>query len=183
MSNRRTFIKLISTLAVMPLILPTLSASAKRKPRILLRSSWQTVNIGDIGHTFGIIALITKYIPKAEVILWPVNINGGVESLLQKSFPGLRIVKGRFEDADSIAELERTFHECDVFVHSSGPYVVRTADFERWQKLTGKPFGMYGISLETADDRLKNLLNEASFIFTAIYPVVGLKMPYGCVCP
>ena len=27
-------------------------------PRILLRSSWQTVNIGDIAHTPGVIALL-----------------------------------------------------------------------------------------------------------------------------
>lgn len=35
---------------------------ANRRPRILLRSSWQVVNIGDIAHTLGVLALLEKYI-------------------------------------------------------------------------------------------------------------------------
>ena len=48
-------------------------AQAKRNdrpPRILLRSSWQCVNIGDIAHTPGVLALLEKHLPEAEVILW-----------------------------------------------------------------------------------------------------------------
>ena len=41
-----------------------------RRPRILLRSSWQMVNIGDIAHTPGVLALLEKHIPGAEVTLW-----------------------------------------------------------------------------------------------------------------
>jgi hypothetical protein len=48
-----------------------LLAATKRAPRIVLRSSWQTVNIGDIGHTPGVLALIEKHIPEADVTLWP----------------------------------------------------------------------------------------------------------------
>ena len=43
------------------------TASAQKKPpRILLRSSWQIVNIGDIAHTPGVLALIEKYLPEAD---------------------------------------------------------------------------------------------------------------------
>ena len=35
----------------------------KRAPRILLRSSWQTVNIGDIAHTPGVLRLLEKHLP------------------------------------------------------------------------------------------------------------------------
>ncbi len=38
----------------------SLLAQAKRPMRILLRSSWQTVNIGDIAHTPGMLALLEK---------------------------------------------------------------------------------------------------------------------------
>ena len=41
-----------------------------RRPRILLRSSWQVVNIGDIAHTPGVLALLEKHLPEAEVRLW-----------------------------------------------------------------------------------------------------------------
>src|SRR5579871_2707942 len=44
---------------------------SRKKPVILLRSSWQTVNIGDIGHTPGALTLLEKYFPEADVTLWP----------------------------------------------------------------------------------------------------------------
>ena len=53
--NRRNF--LCATAAA--LAAPSLSLSQeKRRPRIVLRSSWQTVNIGDIGHTPGVLTLL-----------------------------------------------------------------------------------------------------------------------------
>ena len=36
------------------------SAFSARTPRILLRSSWQSVNIGDVGHTPGALDLIAR---------------------------------------------------------------------------------------------------------------------------
>jgi len=35
-------------------------------PSILVRSFWQTVNIGDIGHTPGLLALLEKHLPEVE---------------------------------------------------------------------------------------------------------------------
>ena len=61
-------------------------ADEKRKPRVLLRSSWQTVNIGDIAHTPGALALLEKHIPDAEVRLWPSKVDNGVAELLKKRF-------------------------------------------------------------------------------------------------
>ena len=58
-----------------------------RKPRVLLRSSWQTVNIGDIAHTPGVLALLEKHVPDAEVRLWPSKVDNGVAELLKKRFP------------------------------------------------------------------------------------------------
>ena len=42
----------------------------RRPPRILLCSAWQVVNIGDIAHTPGILALLEKCLPGSEVTLW-----------------------------------------------------------------------------------------------------------------
>ena len=42
-------------------------AQPKAAKKILLRSSWQVVNIGDIAHTPGVLALLEKYVPDAEV--------------------------------------------------------------------------------------------------------------------
>ena len=50
--NRRAFIPA----ALAAALAPWLRAADQRPPRIVLRSSWQTVNIGDIGHTPGVLA-------------------------------------------------------------------------------------------------------------------------------
>ena len=63
-------------------------ATTPRRPlRLLLRSSWQTVNIGDIAHTPGVLHLLEKYLPDVEVRLWPSNVDNGVEEMLCKRFP------------------------------------------------------------------------------------------------
>src|SRR5687767_15453257 len=69
-------------------------AKTNRAPRILLRSSWQSVNIGDIGHTPGALSLLEKYFPEAEITLWPGNLGHGSRELLTKGYPRLKIVEG-----------------------------------------------------------------------------------------
>src|SRR5688572_33162525 len=68
-------------------------AADKTPRRILLRSSWQTVNIGDIAHTPGMLALLEKHLPHARVTLWPNALSRGVDELLRRRFPGLRIAQ------------------------------------------------------------------------------------------
>src|SRR4051812_24962919 len=93
--NRRTFLR--TTTAAAALASLHTFAVEKHPPRIVLRSSWQTVNIGDIGHTPGVLALIEKYIPEAEVTLWPTDVRNGVEEMLLRRFPKLRITKDKAE--------------------------------------------------------------------------------------
>ena len=64
--SRRSF--LTTSLAALPSFA---WAQATRPRRILLRNAWQTVNIGDIGHTPGMLKLLEQYLPDAEVRLWP----------------------------------------------------------------------------------------------------------------
>jgi hypothetical protein len=83
--HRRHFIHatLASALAV------TLrAADTGRPPRILLRSSWQVVNIGDIAHTPGVLALIEKHLPDAEVRLWAsADLSEEVAAMEHQRFP------------------------------------------------------------------------------------------------
>ncbi|MDX9868998.1 MAG: polysaccharide pyruvyl transferase family protein, partial [Kiritimatiellia bacterium] len=64
--NRRLFLQRAFAAGVS---LTSRAGAEPRAPRILLRSSWQVVNIGDIAHTPGVLALIEKHLPDAEVIL------------------------------------------------------------------------------------------------------------------
>src|SRR4051812_16042553 len=94
--NRRTFLTSLAAAVPGAALLNAIAAVAdKHPPRILLRSSWQVVNIGDIAHTPGVLALIEKHIPNAEVILWASgDLSPEVAAMEHKRFPKLRIVKG-----------------------------------------------------------------------------------------
>jgi len=86
--KRRTFLQttMVATIATQ------LGAAAKRSPRILLRSSWQVVNIGDIAHTPGVLALIEKHIPEAEVVLWASgDLSAEVAAMEHQRFPQLNV--------------------------------------------------------------------------------------------
>src|ERR1051325_12105190 len=93
--NRRHFI--VSTAAA-ACVTSLRGASTKRPPRILLRSSWQSVNIGDIGHTPGALSLLEKYFPEAEITLWPSELGRGARELLTRGFPRLKIAEGSVKD-------------------------------------------------------------------------------------
>lgn len=144
-------------------------ASAAPK-KILVRSSWQTVNIGDIAHTPGLLHLLETYLPDAEVHLWPSRIDNGVDALLQTRFPKLRIVR------DS-GDLKDAFRDCEFLLHGSGASLVAQNDVVRWSKETGKPYGIYGITLppkkststeatsRAAMEKTVQVLSGASFVF------------------
>lgn len=70
--NRQNFIKQAPALASLLMSIP-LFAQESAKKSILLRSAWQTVNIGDIGHTHGVLRLLEQYLPDVEVKLWPFS--------------------------------------------------------------------------------------------------------------
>ena len=153
--NRRTFLH--ATLAS-ALAASLRAADAQRQPRILLRSSWQTVNIGDIGHTPGMLALLEKHLPDAEVRLWPSKVDNGVKEMLLARFPKLVIVQGA-------EALKTAFAECDFLLHGSGPSLVAEKDVERWSRETGKPYGVGGITLTSPTPQTIGVLSGARFVF------------------
>lgn len=153
-STRRSFLAASAVAAASPL----LARAADRKPKILLRSSWQTVNIGDIAHTPGILALLEKHLPEAEIRLWPSSVNNGVAEMLTARFPKLTIVQ-------KPDELKTAFAECDFLIHGSGPSLVAFNHVARWHAETKKPFGVYGITFSSTDPKQLELLSEAKFAY------------------
>lgn len=153
-----------------------LRADDRRRPKILLRSSWQTVNIGDIAHTPGVLALLEQYLSEAEVRLWPSNVGHGVEDMLRRRFPRLTIVKG--------AEAQRAaFVECDFLLHGSGPSLVAHKDIARWRDETGKPYGVYGITVATLADETAAILSGARFVFFRDSVSLRLAQDRGVAAP
>jgi hypothetical protein len=162
-----------------------------RPRRLVVRSSWQTVNIGDIAHTPGILRLLETHLPNVEVWLWPSNLGNGVRELLSRRFPRVRILDPRKD----VAEI---FAECDFLLHGSGPSLVARRDLRRWREETGKPYGVYGITLdpffvpdskrpagsenEAIDDSL-DLLATADFVFFRDSRSLAFARDQGCPCP
>lgn len=143
MTNRRDFLKKTPSLIGLLMSIPALAQSAitslATKKSIILRSSWQTVNIGDIGHTPGVLALLEKYLPDVEVRLWPSSVENGVAELLTRRFPNVPIIT-------TPEEITKAFSDCVFLLHGSGPSLVARKDVERWHKETAKPYGVYGIT-------------------------------------
>ncbi len=169
MNTRRHFLAslLLASLA---------SAAEKRPPRILLRSSWQTVNIGDIGHTPGVLHLLEEHLPNAEVRLWPSNVGNGVEAMLRARFPKLTIV----QDPES---LKAAFAECDFLLHGSGPSLVAATHVEKWSAETGKPYGIYGITFSANYPKTIELLTGARFAFFRDSVSLQFARDNGVKCP
>ena len=152
--NRRTFLSRTASAAAAGLFIrPSLfaaAAKAGRPPRILLRSSWQSVNIGDIGHTPGALSLIEKHFPAAEVTLWPGSLGHGSRELLMKGYPSLKIVEGSLGDDGKprSAPLAKAWEETDLYLSGSGSGFPASNHAVAFQKATGKPVGVFGVSTD-----------------------------------
>ncbi|MCF7838743.1 MAG: polysaccharide pyruvyl transferase family protein [Candidatus Marinimicrobia bacterium] len=126
------------------------ASSGIARRRVLLRSSWQAVNIGDIAHTFGLLRACARFAPEVEVWLWPMNIELGVREALARHFPEVPLVEGAWDATGqpTTPELARALATCDVLAHGSGPSVVAWKDLEAWRRLTGKPYVICGVTLD-----------------------------------
>ena len=123
--------------------------AGKKRPTILLVSGWQDVNIGDIGHTPGLLHILETFIPKANIILWKKSNGEEVKKLLNKNFPKVKIIYGSVnaeKDVDN-PEILEAFKTADLMIHGSGPLLVGADNLASWMKHTTKPFGV-----ETAID-------------------------------
>ncbi len=151
--NRRRFLQ--SSLAATALagVAPRLFSASRpsgRPPRVLLRNSWQSVNIGDIGHTPGALRLFEEHFPEAELILWPGQLGHGSRDMLVKGFPRLRIVEGSVDanGKPTTPELAKAWADTDVYVSGSGSGFPAHAHAVAFRKATGKPVGVFAVSTD-----------------------------------
>ncbi len=137
---------------------------------ILLRNSWQTVNIGDIAHSPGILNVLYSGIPDCHVILWATqNITEEVIDLIHKGFPDVKVVLNTEEGRE---ELYAAMEWSDMLIHGSAADF-GTEDVELYLRHTGgKPFGVFGVTFNkysifntTPYEEKKALLAKAEFVF------------------
>ena len=164
------------------------AAESGRAPRLLLRSSWQTINIGDIAHTPGLLAILERYLPQAQIYLWPSRIDNGVDEILRTRFPKLNIVQGT-------EALKSAFDQCDFLLHGSGPSLVAERDVVRWSTETQKPYGVYGITLPLQSSSATrpvaaeafaatiDVLSGAEFVYFRDSVSLQVAKDHDCTCP
>ncbi len=150
--NRRHFLaSAAATAATAVALRPSIFAAATksgRPPRILLRSSWQSVNIGDIGHTPGALSLLWKHFPEVEITLWPGELGHGSRDLLTKGYPRLKIAEGSVgaDGKPTKPDLVKAWDEADLYLSGSGSGFPAANHAVAFQKATGKPVGVFGVS-------------------------------------
>lgn len=134
------------------------AAEGGRKPKILLRNGWQSINIGDIAHWIGLFELLDKHGIEADVRFWYGTLADGADTILKKHWPKVQLVKSK-------AEIDAAFAECDFYLSGSGSGFPASADCARWRKETGKPYGVMGVTLTGVNDGIIETLNKADFAY------------------
>src|SRR4051812_40657423 len=174
--NRRTFLRqstaAFSAVAGSAMGVPSVRAGdSNSKPKtILLHSAWQTINIGDIGHTPGTLRIIEQHLPDAQVILWAASLNAPVEAMLRRRFPKVEIIRGSLTSGGGGSEpLKAAIARADLFMRNSG--MGTDTNFMTYCKKQDKPYGLYGQSYFPAfveGDRAAEhiaLLSDAAFVY------------------
>ena len=168
--NRREWLKQTGIIAAGLALSNLLTArTSKKNPTILLVSGWQDVNIGDIAHTPGLLHVLETFLPEAKLILWKKSgYNKKVSEIYSKNFPNVNVLYGNVNEQKEVdnPELLKVFKESDILLHGSGPLLVGADHVASWIKHTGKPFGVFGVTLQNPNEYHQELLKKAAFIFT-----------------
>lgn len=183
MTSRRSFI------ATLLAALGGSVHAANGKPKtILLQSAWDTINIGDIGHTPGTLRVIEQHLPEVKVVLWAMKLDERITAMLKARFPKVEILQGNlFKDGENDKRLQEAVKTCDLFIRNSG--MGQDLTFMQFCEKHGRPYGLFGQSYfptmvegKGAEERIA-LLNNAAFIYTresktlAILKNGGVKPP------
>jgi len=145
--TRRGFLTNAAAVSSLP---PSRGRSA-RPPRILLRSSWQSVNIGDVGHTPGALSLLGSISRRARSRCGRATRHGSRE-LLTRNYPRLKIVEGASTRQGSRhrPSWQRRGKNGRFACRSErfGIGIPASADAIRFHRATGKPVGVFGVSTD-----------------------------------
>ena len=180
MVTRRDFISTLSA----ALGSSAIAASAGEKT-ILLKSAWDTINIGDIGHTPGTLRILEEHLPDVRVIVWAMQLNERITAMLRRRFPKVDIVQGRVDvnGAPLDAPIKAAFARADLFIHNSS--MSHGTSLLAWCRKAGKPCGMYGQSYSPSfvegDAGKANieLLNSAAFVYCRDGNTLAMLMKAG----
>jgi hypothetical protein len=120
-------------------------------PHVLVSTMGMAQNIGDVGHTPSMVRAFGRWAPQASITVWPLRAFGDAErAMLRRHCPQAEVVDGGLDEhgRPNTAALRRAFDDADVFVHGSGPTVHRAAHMAAWAQETGRPYGVFGVTVD-----------------------------------
>lgn len=139
-----------------------------------LVSGWQTVNIGDVAHTPGALTALRRGAPDATITLLAKSIDGQEREMLQRYFPEVNLIEEDLSpDVAPNRALEQFLSEVDVLAHGSGPGLVARVQLAEWSRLTGKPYGFFGVTNDPLRPYSAPLDVSARMIDTLTRPMLG----------
>lgn len=120
-------------------------------PHLLVSTMGMAQNIGDVGHTPSMVRVFGRWAPQASITVWPLRAFGDAElAMLRRHCPRAEVVDGGLDERGrpNTAALRQAFDDADVFVHGSGPAVHRAAHMAAWARETGRPYGVFGVTVD-----------------------------------
>ena len=145
--------------------------------RIALRNAWQSQNIGDIAHYLGLFELVDRGgMDPADFWLWAAVMDDGADDLLAQKWPQVEWL------ASDAPGLEDRLRGSDFLLHGSSAGF-RAAEMRRWQELTGKPYGVLGISFPTARPDAVATMSDAEFVFFRDSESLAIAREAGVAAP
>ena len=185
MPTRRHFIS-----AVTAALGGSLFAADGKTKTILLQSAWDTINIGDIGHTPGTLRVLEQHLPEVKVIVWAMKVDKRILAMLKARFPKVEFLQGKLDGkSEKDLELQEAVKSCDLFIRNSG--MGQDLSYMKFCRQHGRCYGLFGQSFfptmvqgEGAEERIE-LLNAAAFIYTretktlSILQSAGVKAAFG----
>ena len=90
--------------------------------------------------------------------------------MLLENFPQLRIV-------ESETDVREAFEQCSMLVHGSAP-IVADRNIRAWKEKTGKPYGLYGVTVDglwTEDKKTTFVGSRLRFLSRFAFPVFSVS--------
>ena len=145
--------------------------SGGRGKTLVLQSGWDTINIGDIGHTPGTLRVLEQHLPEARVVVWLMKTEERISAMLKARFPKVEFLQGSLtKGGENDRRLQEAVKGCDLFIRNSG--MGQDLSYMQFCRQHGVRYGLFGQSFfptmvqgAGAAERIA-LLDHAAFIYT-----------------
>lgn len=108
---------------------------------VVVWSGWDHSNIGDIGHTPGLLRTIEEFVPEARVVLVANQLDERIRAMLRRRFPEVEVHEGGLWEDDG-ERLRSVAAWASVFIRASN--MGAGTEWMDWLIDREIPFGVYG---------------------------------------